>query len=169
MASRGQSVAGTDGSDHSFRQTVAKPYKEIPKIQEELKRTISYLLFPYYLLIAALAVYTNLTFGKFPFHSIAYPVIFLSPFIASQAMSNPKHRKLLMVLYSTVCGAIGAYVLAIGVGRTLTGLEQRGLSSLGVAVLVGHSFGVLAHIYGVYHCRRLISRYDFHRSSAKKQ
>lgn len=163
MASKGRYVEGTDGSDSDFRMNVKDRYRELPG----LKASLASLALPFYVfygLALALGAYEHHTRGWSQMHLGALLGALL-PYLANTAAQ--RNRAGLLVLHAMLCGIGAGYILYLGLGRSLTLMQIRGLQDLRLVEAAGavlYAGGVLLHLYASYLCRQILSRIQPHQA-----
>eukprot|EP00052_Salpingoeca_macrocollata_P005932 m.50503 g.50503 ORF g.50503 m.50503 type:complete len:174 (-) comp15145_c0_seq1:53-574(-) len=161
MASRGEYVEGTDGSDYAHRQRVANHYVDISYYKKKLQSLV-WVQIGFLLLMVAAAVYWLQTQGALPYHR---PMLVLPFFLPVLLLRDSKNEsQMLMVVYSGGAGLYASYLLWIGVGRTMDSMGRAAATSQdqarSMAFAAFNLFGALLHLAVVYYTRRLIGLYD---------
>eukprot|EP00053_Salpingoeca_punica_P015513 m.143316 g.143316 ORF g.143316 m.143316 type:complete len:174 (+) comp16737_c2_seq1:191-712(+) len=155
MASKGAYVAGTDGGDYSHRERVAPHYKDVSAYKVKTHALAPYQL-AFHLAAAAAFVYMYVTTGMFVYHR---------PFLATAAtpllLRYMDSNRVALLAYSGLCGLIAAYLIWLGIGRTLDLMAlMEGRMHEAVIFLVLNTAGAVVHLLAMYYTRRILYLYS---------
>jgi hypothetical protein len=150
MASRGEYVPGTDGSDHSFRQRVDPFYQNVTYFKAKVA-TFGKI---HTLGLIGLFAYVSFLERGSPFH-LGLLLTLLLPLISDKAAKSNSAG--LMLVYNVMAGLTAAYIILVGVGRQLdlvTSLEHSIFEIIVIALSI-----IVASLFllGGYYSRRLIT------------
>ncbi|XP_039261140.2 protein jagunal homolog 1-B-like [Styela clava] len=133
MASRGKTVAGTDGTDHTFREKVASQYRESAKLKRNLRTMFMLLTIP----LAMLAIHvskindniklTNQVLPKPEPWEYVYLVSGIFNLIGYSSLSRNNTQRLTIYFYGTAMAAFGGIVWgAVAHAREVEAFVMRG-------------------------------------------
>lgn len=115
------------------------------------------------LLSAVLAYETYTTLG----HPHLHPAIFAAFVLPLIRLKAAKNNKVLMLLYSLLSTASGAYVLYAGVGKTLTVINANGCNTYYGSVLALNLLGAGSFFAAMVYARLLVGLFDDGTTSKK--
>eukprot|EP00042_Codosiga_hollandica_P012576 m.28328 g.28328 ORF g.28328 m.28328 type:complete len:169 (-) comp40124_c0_seq1:63-569(-) len=167
MASTGKHVAGTDGSDHSFRETVNDRYKKTAEFRKTLRHYIK-LSVGAYLSIVLLSVYLYVSSGLLLFTPIFYLAIF-TPMLGDHAAHKSKYY--LLLAYSTLTSLSATYILAFGFGHAFNKLmyAEEGFDLWFLLLTLFHFSVFMVLMFCIVNARKLMPFFKFELEHFKKQ
>eukprot|EP01147_Barroeca_monosierra_P009469 gene9469-1711_t len=152
MAGRSTQEPTSMGNDEMHRMRVSRKYERLSEIKPKLNTSIK-VLNAFYLALLAVSLFSYNEYGK----TIIHPVTLLGvgfQFLAKPAMRN--NNPGLMVAFSTLTGFMAAYLLYMGVGRSVTLIQIQGPSNLLVSTVIVSAMGCAGHLFAVVYARQLI-------------